>query len=576
MLTIKNHVKVSLIGGSGQYPHMVTEGGRTYILDKGAVIALDKNGALDRSFDGDGLAYLTPDGINAYSISVSGNTLTVQGVLADSYPAELHQTITFPLSGRSNASVDTSSVSGLYDQAANELARGADGSLYLGGPNGRSSAVAKQLPTGAVDFGFSQSVTSQLSQLNVYVDELAVDASSRLYVAGSRRIPADYQTNTPEHSVASLFRFLPDGSIDSSFGKQGEVQLGKDTWIPSLAVLPNGDILVGQAGGDAMITKLDTSGARVVGFGVGGSSSLDLNNGRPAEYVFDLVADGTNIFAVVASYPEHKYSLVPVTNKGFFAAGALTLLEKGIGSSAAAQIDPVNKVIKIAISTWESSGIEVLSVDYSDFSVPVIGARTVKGDASDNRITAASDVGQIDGGAGFDEVTFASAYSKQLVQRIGSTLTVVDIENNTATDVMNVERIHFANGTLAFDYEGTAGQAYRLYKAAFDRVPDASGLGFWTRLLDNGTLTLDEVARQFVESAEFRDVYGVNPTHRQIVAKFYENVLDRVGEGPGVDFWVSVLDQNRAPVSNVLKEFSEGPENKTVLIGLAEQGFFLT
>lgn len=65
----------------------------------------------------------------------------------------------------------------------------------------------------------------------------------------------------------------------------------------------------------------------------------------------------------------------------------------------------------------------------------------------------------------------------------------------------NVERLQFGSSVVAFDVEGTAGKAYRIYQAAFDRKPDASGIGFWTHILDN-VASLETVAGGFLAGEE--------------------------------------------------------------------------
>jgi hypothetical protein len=93
--------------------------------------------------------------------------------------------------------------------------------------------------------------------------------------------------------------------------------------------------------------------------------------------------------------------------------------------------------------------------------------------------------------------------------------------------------------------------------------------------MDNG-VSLQAVAGGFVDSKEFRDVYGVAPSNREIVEKFYENVLRRPGEKAGIDFWVSVLDNKQATITEVLVGFSEGHENQAALVGVMANGVAYT
>ena len=142
---------------------------------------------------------------------------------------------------------------------------------------------------------------------------------------------------------------------------------------------------------------------------------------------------------------------------------------------------------------------------------------------------------------------------------------------------MNVERVKFADFNIAIDVTGAGvgGQAYRIYQAAFNRVPDAGGVGFWISQMDNGT-SLKDVAGGFVGSAEFKSIYGNSPTNAQIVDKLYQNVLHRAGESGGVAFWKGILDSHGATVPEVLAAFSESPENQAALIGVIGNGFVYT
>src|ERR1700730_43745 len=50
---------------------------------------------------------------------------------------------------------------------------------------------------------------------------------------------------------------------------------------------------------------------------------------------------------------------------------------------------------------------------------------------------------------------------------------VVTLTSGDGVDTLNdVERLQFSDGVVAFDIQGNAGNAYRLYQAAFDRTPD--------------------------------------------------------------------------------------------------------
>ena len=77
----------------------------------------------------------------------------------------------------------------------------------------------------------------------------------------------------------------------------------------------------------------------------------------------------------------------------------------------------------------------------------------------------------------------------------------------------------------------------------------------------------------FIGSAEFKTVYGAAPTNRDLVTKFYENILHRAPEQAGFDFWFGVLESHAAPLAQVLASISESNENQVGLVGVIGNGF---
>ena len=147
-----------------------------------------------------------------------------------------------------------------------------------------------------------------------------------------------------------------------------------------------------------------------------------------------------------------------------------------------------------------------------------------------------------------------------------------------STQMININRLKFlvadaltGANTVALDNGPTdnAGSVYMLYKAAFNRAPDASGMGYWLSLKDGGSNIVTNIAQGFVASKEFTDKYGTNPSNASYVDKLYQNVLNRAGDSGGVTYWNQELDAGRISKAAVLVQFAtlaEGAANVASLI----------
>ncbi|WP_282048365.1 DUF4214 domain-containing protein [Sulfitobacter mediterraneus] len=184
------------------------------------------------------------------------------------------------------------------------------------------------------------------------------------------------------------------------------------------------------------------------------------------------------------------------------------------------------------------------------------------GSDGDDLIDLTADLARVDGGAGIDTLAVA-ALSEAATITFGSDGRVqLNIDEDAPVVLQNVERVAFEDGTLAFDADGLAGQAYRLYQACFDRTPDTEGLGFWIRQLDAGNVTLTQAANFFIGSEEFAEVYGAPQTLGDVhyLALLYANVLGRTPETEGVIYWRDQQDNGIAR-ADMLVYFSESTEN---------------
>lgn len=131
--------------------------------------------------------------------------------------------------------------------------------------------------------------------------------------------------------------------------------------------------------------------------------------------------------------------------------------------------------------------------------------------------------------------------------------------------------LRFSDVNVAFGSDSTAAKVYRLYQAAFDRTPDAAGLGYQIDALDRVGLRLDQVAANFAASPEFSSKYG-NLNDTQFITLLYQNVLHRAPDAGGLQFHLSALASGNTSRPQLLANFSESPENQSQLAQVIAAG----
>jgi len=205
------------------------------------------------------------------------------------------------------------------------------------------------------------------------------------------------------------------------------------------------------------------------------------------------------------------------------------------------------------------------------------------GSAGDDIFITGNATRLIDGGAGVDVAVFAGTIGNYSIHNGGGQYRVTHLADGATTDLIGVERIEFSDINLRGTTESDAArldqayaQAFRLYNAALDRVPDQGGIVFQTHALQTGH-SLFDLAGNFMASPEFQSRFSV-PGDDHFVNLLYQNVLDRAPDAAGMAYHVGRLADgvNRA---DILIGFSESPENQAAtaatLVGMSAAGMLI-
>jgi hypothetical protein len=113
-------------------------------------------------------------------------------------------------------------------------------------------------------------------------------------------------------------------------------------------------------------------------------------------------------------------------------------------------------------------------------------------------------------------------------------------------------------------FGGNMAPVARLYWAYFGRIPDASGLSYWTGRHRAGTST-SAISNGFAGSSEFRSTYGTLSA-TAFVQLVYRNVLGRAADPNGLQYWVGRLLAH-TPRGSVMEGFSDSNEYTTKMTG---------
>lgn len=110
-----------------------------------------------------------------------------------------------------------------------------------------------------------------------------------------------------------------------------------------------------------------------------------------------------------------------------------------------------------------------------------------------------------------------------------------------------------------------------LYTAFFNRAPDSAGLAYWVNQLSAGTITLGQIAKNWVESQpEGQAKYPAGMSTTDFVNAIYDNVLSRVSDTAGLAYWRAQLDSGAISRDTFVATVINGAKSNTSTQGKAD------
>jgi len=437
------------------------------------------------------------------------------------------------------------------------------------------------IPTGTVTFYDGQTQIGQAATLDG--NGIATLSTSSLAI-GAHSITAVYSgdlTDAASTSSADTITVIPPTIATS-------LSIGNATFINNSL---SGDPIFTSVAGDSSSVNVISGSGYYGGINKLISISDLVSLSSPSLQTSNLQTNGEQVLPEVALNAAVLASFIN-PNAGALHYEFVSGLTNGasISLSNSATITPYLTDVAIVNSLSNASA----TVDISNFGGVVVSGLgvNVTGLTTGNHLIAAGNAAYnfgagnqtmdlaggnaiITGGAGVDTVILqGEAYFPLAINTIingSNTATQIWTSHGVST-LVNIDYLQFGNQTIAIDVGigQNAGEAYRLYQAAFHRTPDQAGLDNWITQLDKGA-ALQSIAQSFINSAEFTATYGSNLSNAAFVNALYSNVLHRAPDAAGNAYWLGQLS-NGANQAQILSSFSESVENAANVADLIGHG----
>jgi hypothetical protein len=109
---------------------------------------------------------------------------------------------------------------------------------------------------------------------------------------------------------------------------------------------------------------------------------------------------------------------------------------------------------------------------------------------------------------------------------------------------------------MATDYKN---EVQKLYVAYFSRPADTGGLAYWSNLLATNPSGYQVISASFASSKEYHDTYA-GMDNAATVNAVYEHLFNRPAEAVGLSYWTNLLNEHKITIDNVVTQIAAGAQ----------------
>jgi hypothetical protein len=197
--------------------------------------------------------------------------------------------------------------------------------------------------------------------------------------------------------------------------------------------------------------------------------------------------------------------------------------------------------------------------DTIGFGAPPAQTASASGAAHANA-AATPTTTMLHGGAGSDTATFAGARADFDVETHNGYLVVSSKAAPEAKAlVVNVEQLQFSDATVKVEDSGAMDTLAGIYETALGRQADLSGIGFWADAHQAG-VSWGRIALDIIGSPDYaasHETFNGNAEHD--IAILYKALFDRAPDAPGLAFWTEGM-RNGVSLEHIAMELVESVE----------------
>ena len=341
---------------------------------------------------------------------------------------------------------------------------------------------------------------------------------------------------------------------------------------------------------DYSMQQLDTDGSGIASYFIAGSLyySTQTADGQPDNSLQDnyiLLNDGTGNFYV---YYHEQFATISAQLDKYYGQNNNTFgMEKRfiayltednhINFEAVMSDQPVVNGGAVLTYTFINVPAQLNpTVDYTN-NIAVNdrnGSKNIRTWAGNDTISSANAnaaLTHIDGGAGLDTANYSGKFQAYNVRLTDQGATVDSKDNAIHDQLVHVERLHFADESIALDLNANAGLVAKTLGAVFGKsaIANKEYAGIGLHFVDDLHFNYADLMQLAINAR-----LGANPSSNQVVDLLYTNVVGQAPDANTRKAFADLLDNHTFTVASLGVLAADTDLNKANinLVGLAQTG----